>query len=682
MENKYLIEKKIGEGGSSQVYLAKDRLLGKKWAIKAVSKENSGGLKEAMFMKDLEHKAIPRIVDIFEQTTHFYIVMDYVEGETLRTLFNQKRKWNQREIVSYLLQLCDVIRYLHERTVPVILCDLKPENIIVKDGTLFLIDFGCTIRKGENASLQKFGGTKGYTAPEVYRGTAIDEQADFYSFGMIMKDFFTMHCKKTRKIKKVIKHCLYAEKQRRYHSILEIQEALLKLDMKEDYEKKSWKKKIYAGFIITFLFCALSSVLVLKKEKKIEQEAEKEHQNQQREKSQSLQNLLDEVKERKQISNQEEEQIIKKWEEQFGFSMEKIEKKRLTQEEGDYAYQIAMLFQNYYSANNGFSHILKAQMWFEMYLLSLKKDSVLQKKEQRQIAEKFSREADIIKKCLMQESTFSSRQKSEGKVEVEGKTRLLTKKQASKNKKVLFSPYISHFESYVLKGEYIQVTITAKDAKGHKIKGIEYYLEENKTDKKIEYKNGQVITVLLDHSFHGYIYARAICKKGEKGEKFVPSRYLSFQKGEIKKQSESETWEREEQTAVEKPEEITQLQTELVTEPVTEWENNKTKRTTEQEKNFVEKETDIQLSRKVKEIKRECDKLQDLEIIKITENCYYIFDEHGIKQIQLEKGKKKVPYKEWCNLIFLDGNQEGNIEKGELKLEVKNYLGNQLTLYP
>ena len=134
----------IGAGGMSRVWLARDARLQKLWAVKEVRRDVPASqgeaarraiLDEANLMKGLDHPAIPRVVEIAELADGSpYVVMDYVEGRSLASLMAESPGGlDQADVVSWGLQLCDVLGYLHHRKPPVVYRDLKPANVIAKE---------------------------------------------------------------------------------------------------------------------------------------------------------------------------------------------------------------------------------------------------------------------------------------------------------------------------------------------------------------------------------------------------------------------------------------------------------------------------------------------------------------------------------------------------------------------
>ena len=152
IDGKYEILRELGRGGMSIVYLAMDKRLNKQWAIKEFRKDKDDEnrrvaleslLKEANIMKKLDHPTLPRIVDIIDQDSTIYIVMDYIEGESLNKVLDAYGAQPQDAVIEWAKQLSEVLDYLHTRKPPVIYRDMKPANIMLKpDGTIRLIDFG------------------------------------------------------------------------------------------------------------------------------------------------------------------------------------------------------------------------------------------------------------------------------------------------------------------------------------------------------------------------------------------------------------------------------------------------------------------------------------------------------------------------------------------------------------
>lgn len=191
---RYTIESEVGKGGMGVVYKARDNLLDRTVAIKFI---NTGGigttgkarlLQEARAAAQLNHPNIVSIYDVAEMGDEAFLVMEFVEGSTLR----QSDRPNLTAALIALRQICSALDHAHERGV--IHRDLKPENIIVSNsGAHKLMDFGLA-RSANAAHLTEEGmivGTMSYLAPELIQGAEAGVQSDLYAFGIILYELLT-----------------------------------------------------------------------------------------------------------------------------------------------------------------------------------------------------------------------------------------------------------------------------------------------------------------------------------------------------------------------------------------------------------------------------------------------------------------------------------------------------------
>lgn len=201
IEGKYEIQKEIGRGGMSIVYLAMDRRLHKPWAVKEIRKKGSDKKNEiiinslwteANLMKRFDHPYLPRIVDIIENDKTLYIVMDYIEGESLDKIIKAYGPQPEEMVIEWGKQLCEGLSYLHAQEPPIIYHDMKPGNIMLKpEGNIKIIDFGIAREyKIKNQEETTVLGTKGYAPPEQYSGQT-DIRSDIFSLGMTMYHLVT-----------------------------------------------------------------------------------------------------------------------------------------------------------------------------------------------------------------------------------------------------------------------------------------------------------------------------------------------------------------------------------------------------------------------------------------------------------------------------------------------------------
>ncbi|HBM98600.1 MAG TPA: serine/threonine protein kinase [Ruminococcus sp.] len=203
IDDKYEILKLIGQGGMSKVYLAMDKRLNKQWAIKEIEKRAKdknneiviqSAIAEANLIKQLDHPAIVRIVDIIDNGSVIYIIEDYIEGETLSTILENNGAQPQELVIEWAVQICEALEYLHTRKPPIIYRDMKPANVMLKpDGNIKVIDFGIA-REYKDQSLADTVslGTKGYAAPEQFGGRGqTDARTDVYCFGVTLYHLLT-----------------------------------------------------------------------------------------------------------------------------------------------------------------------------------------------------------------------------------------------------------------------------------------------------------------------------------------------------------------------------------------------------------------------------------------------------------------------------------------------------------
>ena len=197
LEGRYRLLKKLGSGGTAEVFLAQHLSLGNMWAIKVLPITDDTlqeHLNEAGILKRLNHPMLPRIADIISTTSHVFIVMDYLLGSNLLERLEISDRIPESDVRIWMMQICDVLIYLHgQQPEPVIYRDLKPSNLISDGhGHLKLIDFGTarTYRAGREGDTEYIG-TQGYASPEQYGLKQSDGRTDIYNLGMTMFHLLT-----------------------------------------------------------------------------------------------------------------------------------------------------------------------------------------------------------------------------------------------------------------------------------------------------------------------------------------------------------------------------------------------------------------------------------------------------------------------------------------------------------
>jgi serine/threonine-protein kinase len=205
LEGKYEILKQIGKGGMSKVYLAMDKRLNKQWAVKEIQRRGrdeernevvvNSAMVEANMIKSLDHYHIPHINDILEYEDYIYVVMDYIEGESLMKIIQVEGPQSQAQVIKWGKQLCDALNYLHTRKPAIIYRDMKPSNVMIKpDGDVKLVDFGIAREyKERNIADTTVLGTVGYAPPEQFGGGQTDARADIYALGTTLYHAVTGH---------------------------------------------------------------------------------------------------------------------------------------------------------------------------------------------------------------------------------------------------------------------------------------------------------------------------------------------------------------------------------------------------------------------------------------------------------------------------------------------------------
>ncbi|HLZ64080.1 MAG TPA: serine/threonine-protein kinase [Ktedonosporobacter sp.] len=206
LASRYRILARIGEGGYGTVYKARDRRRhGKLVAIKEINMATLSAQekievtdtfnRESMLLSWLSHKSLPRIYEQFTDPEHWYIVMEYIEGQTLEELLARSRKGrlSVAQTARIGVVLCDVLSHLHRQSPSIIFRDVKPGNIMLTYwDRLYLIDFGIArrFRPGQARDTGPLG-SPGYAAPEQYGRAQTTAKADIYGLGITLQTLLT-----------------------------------------------------------------------------------------------------------------------------------------------------------------------------------------------------------------------------------------------------------------------------------------------------------------------------------------------------------------------------------------------------------------------------------------------------------------------------------------------------------
>ena len=199
INDRYEIVKSIGEGGMANVYLADDKILERKVAVKVLRGDLSADDKfirrferEAQSVSNLSHQNIVEVYDVGEEDGNHYIVMEYIEGKTLKQLLKKRESLTLTEVIDIMTQLTDGIAHAHESYI--IHRDIKPQNIMIEDnGLIKITDFGIAMALNATQLTQTNSvmGSVHYLPPEQASGKGATIKSDIYSLGILMYELLT-----------------------------------------------------------------------------------------------------------------------------------------------------------------------------------------------------------------------------------------------------------------------------------------------------------------------------------------------------------------------------------------------------------------------------------------------------------------------------------------------------------
>lgn len=199
IDNRYKIIKAIGEGGMANVYLAWDTILEREVAVKILRGDLAGDEKfvrrfqrEANSASSLRHPNIVEMYDVGEDNGKYFIVMEYVNGRTLKSLIKKRGALNLTEAIDIMLQLTSGIACAHDSYI--IHRDIKPQNVLIlEDGRVKITDFGIAMALNSNELTQTNSvmGSVHYLPPEQASGSGSTIKSDIYSLGILMYELLT-----------------------------------------------------------------------------------------------------------------------------------------------------------------------------------------------------------------------------------------------------------------------------------------------------------------------------------------------------------------------------------------------------------------------------------------------------------------------------------------------------------
>jgi len=269
LKDRYIAVRGIASGGFGSVYLVRDLSLpGKYWAAKEMHEESDQEVIEKSFkieaemLAKLEHNCIPRVTDSFVEGKKLYLIMDYIKGETLSKYLKKLPDggyFSEEQIVTWAVQICDVLHYLHNRPTPIVFRDLKPDNIMITDeGVLKLIDFGIArvFHDTKTVTTKYALLTEGYAPPEQWMGKA-EPRSDVYALGATLMCLITkinpqqlapefphpqtLNPKVSDKLSNIVLKSLQPKTSDRYDTIMDMKKDLLKLQKSKESRDSEFK---------------------------------------------------------------------------------------------------------------------------------------------------------------------------------------------------------------------------------------------------------------------------------------------------------------------------------------------------------------------------------------------------------------------------------------------------------
>lgn len=202
LQQRYRIDKQIGQGGMGAVYVATDERFGSTVAIKETLCMDDNYRKaierEARLLNSLKHPALPRVSDHFLEENGQFLVMEYIPGEDLSCVLEHDDKpFPVDQVLGWADQLLDALDFLHNQSDPVIHRDIKPQNLkVTLKGQIILLDFGLakgnpTDAANKTASKSIFGYSRNYASLEQIQGTGTDPRSDLYSLAATLYHLLT-----------------------------------------------------------------------------------------------------------------------------------------------------------------------------------------------------------------------------------------------------------------------------------------------------------------------------------------------------------------------------------------------------------------------------------------------------------------------------------------------------------
>ena len=235
LSGRYELIRPLGHGEAGSVFLVRQQSLEQYRALKKFPKNHEAqplfAVSEAQILKSVQHPGIPTIYDFEEDESFYYLVEEYIQGDSLDQFLLHQQSISQNQFYYFCKQLCDIFAYLHTlRPSPIMYQDLKPEHIIVCGMQLKLIDFSVASFAANSGNDFKHFGNVDFSAPELYAAGPVTPSCDLYSIGKIMEYMATFLEPSTARIMNpIIQKTISADPSLRYETPQELFSATKKV---------------------------------------------------------------------------------------------------------------------------------------------------------------------------------------------------------------------------------------------------------------------------------------------------------------------------------------------------------------------------------------------------------------------------------------------------------------------
>lgn len=282
---------KIGEGSGGTIYKFRDLNLDMDVVFKEIKHSNVAKdylYKEANILKNVSSPYLPKVFNSVQIEDMFFTVMEFIPGYSFSNLLDMKTEFSQKEILKWSLQLCEAIEILHNQQPPVLHCDIKPANIMLREnGNICLIDFNISMSLLDKKYI---GYSDGYSSPELIESITtsniriVDERTDIYSLGATLYHIITGEKLKNDFNMELVRKCSSVEfaiilqkacennPKDRYQSIKEMHNAFQHIHENNSayisllYKQKRLKIFYLTGFVVSIILC-LASIGVIRQDK-------------------------------------------------------------------------------------------------------------------------------------------------------------------------------------------------------------------------------------------------------------------------------------------------------------------------------------------------------------------------------------------------------------------------------